>query len=738
MSGLKSIIKILALAAVLYLLVSMPPVTHAQFRNDLVIRSVHLLQVVSDPLWIVAGKPAALEVEIFSTFSVQVSVPIAVTYNFGNSTYVERGPYGEGVMLNPGRNTVYLTGGPVPSSGEEPWITGSPYLVWDVNGVDSEIEVTIDPDQTIDDVNPENNKLVIEKEVVTPNPFKVLFSPVVLGGDDDFGITNAAMERQRTFMLNTYPLASLTFDKRPLLRLDDITAFERSTAYDDFVFTLSSEADLLGYDRIAIVINTPTFGYCGVALQILHTPVDRMPVILTRGCVEQSSKESLTAHEIGHTFYLWHPHCEWFNDLPVYSDLEYSVTEREYDVLHNTMMSYEPSPHWIDRYRYQEYPKTWFDTPPQFQEADTVAGSYQWNLLEQFKPKNLLSVLLIKARMFKAGALEILPWYRMVGIPDFQPGSFTPGTDMSVQSEGAQSDDSRRYLNLIMLNSSQQQVALYPFVVTFTKLIQPDFDGEWIAVESDIVPFYFKVPFFDDVSMIQIADETGNILGQRTVSSHAPEVEVLDPNGGEYISAESPYTICWSAVDQDEDMMKYSLSFSPDGGQGWIPIVSEIEDTCYQWDTSRLDNGYYYLVKVIATDGLNTGEDSSDRTFFVEAVDSDSDHISNINDNCPNDYNPNQEDSYPPHGNDIGDACDCESDFNCDGNVDATDVTSFLVDFGRSTFFNPCTNSDSCNGDVDCNGNVDAADVNKFLEDFGRSQFFNPCPACVAGNWCVY
>jgi hypothetical protein len=118
--------------------------------------------------------------------------------------------------------------------------------------------------------------------------------------------------------------------------------------------------------------------------------------------------------------------------------------------------------------------------------------------------------------------------------------------------------------------------------------------------------------------------------------------------------------------------------------------------------------------------------------------DSDEDGIANANDNCPNNYNPNQEDTYPPGGNGIGDACDCECDFDCSGGVEASDVTVFLLDFGRSTFSNPCTNADPCNGDVNCDVNVDAFDVGMFLEDFGRSQFNNPCPACEVGNWCLY
>jgi predicted glutamine amidotransferase len=98
----------------------------------------------------------------------------------------------------------------------------------------------------------------------------------------------------------------------------------------------------------------------------------------------------------------------------------------------------------------------------------------------------------------------------------------------------------------------------------------------------------------------------------------------------------------------------------------------------------------------------------------------------------------NQEDTYPPQGNGIGDACDCEGDFNCDGNVDATDVTSFLTDFGRNQFNDPCTSGSPCNGDSNCDSNVDATDVTVFLGDFGRNQFNNPCPACVEADWCVY
>ena len=123
---------------------------------------------------------------------------------------------------------------------------------------------------------------------------------------------------------------------------------------------------------------------------------------------------------------------------------------------------------------------------------------------------------------------------------------------------------------------------------------------------------------------------------------------------------------------------------------------------------------------------------------YASGDDRDNDGISDTEDNCPDDYNPLQEDTYPPGGNGIGDACECEADFDCDRDVDADDVATFLADFGRFQFNNPCANGNPCNGDFECDTDVDADDVEKFLEDFGRFQFNNPCPVCAAGEWCSY
>ncbi len=123
----------------------------------------------------------------------------------------------------------------------------------------------------------------------------------------------------------------------------------------------------------------------------------------------------------------------------------------------------------------------------------------------------------------------------------------------------------------------------------------------------------------------------------------------------------------------------------------------------------------------------------------IPLSDMDGDGIPDIHDNCPVTPNPGQEDSYPPGGNGIGDACECEGDFTCDGDVDGSDVLLFKSDFGRNPHYNPCTGDSPCNGDFNCDGDVDGGDTVLFKADFGRSGgYYNPCPECVAGDWCDY
>jgi hypothetical protein len=117
-------------------------------------------------------------------------------------------------------------------------------------------------------------------------------------------------------------------------------------------------------------------------------------------------------------------------------------------------------------------------------------------------------------------------------------------------------------------------------------------------------------------------------------------VNVKFPNGGESLTIGTNYTVTWKSYDPDEDKLSYIVTYSRDGGETWIPLAN-VNEAYYVWNTSRLIAGDKYLVKVIATDGVNTGEDSSNSTFTL--LDVTPPAISDITQNPPsNSVSPDQ------------------------------------------------------------------------------------------------
>ena len=152
--------------------------------------------------------------------------------------------------------------------------------------------------------------------------------------------------------------------------------------------------------------------------------------------------------------------------------------------------------------------------------------------------------------------------------------------------------------------------------------------------------------------------------------------------------------------------------------------------------------GFYWIGVILDIADFNVVNNESDGQdaaliYVLPPSDLDNDTIPNDEDNCPNTYNPNQDDTSPPQGNNCGDACECEGNFDGDEDQDGSDAFDFKEDFGRSTLGNPCENGNPCNGDFDCDNDCDGSDAFTFKEDFGR-RFGNPCPNCETLPWCVY
>jgi parallel beta-helix repeat protein len=95
---------------------------------------------------------------------------------------------------------------------------------------------------------------------------------------------------------------------------------------------------------------------------------------------------------------------------------------------------------------------------------------------------------------------------------------------------------------------------------------------------------------------------------------------ITSPNGGETLSGDT--IISWTgAVDVWGHDVTYSIYYSSDGGTTWTPLETGLTATSYDWDTTTVNDGSNYLIKVAATcsEGL-TNEDISDGVFTIQNI----------------------------------------------------------------------------------------------------------------------
>ncbi len=132
--------------------------------------------------------------------------------------------------------------------------------------------------------------------------------------------------------------------------------------------------------------------------------------------------------------------------------------------------------------------------------------------------------------------------------------------------------------------------------------------------EDEVVPFDIEVPFHPSTARIVLLND-GVELASRPVSAHPPSVTVIAPDGGETLTETARVT--WQADDADGDPLSYSVQYSCDGGTSWEPLAAELAGATFDLDTTSLPGGDQCLVRILATDGVNVGEDQSNGTFSV-------------------------------------------------------------------------------------------------------------------------
>ena len=132
----------------------------------------------------------------------------------------------------------------------------------------------------------------------------------------------------------------------------------------------------------------------------------------------------------------------------------------------------------------------------------------------------------------------------------------------------------------------------------------------------DEAHFALRIEWVEGTEIIELLDQTGTLLASREVTRGVPTVEITAPAGSERTLRS--VEIRWQASDPDGDELTYSLAVSADEGVTWQPIAGHLEIESYSLPVSMLKMDTDYLVKILATDGVNTGSAVSDEPFRVE------------------------------------------------------------------------------------------------------------------------
>ncbi|MFN0171175.1 MAG: hypothetical protein ACKV22_32565 [Bryobacteraceae bacterium] len=115
--------------------------------------------------------------------------------------------------------------------------------------------------------------------------------------------------------------------------------------------------------------------------------------------------------------------------------------------------------------------------------------------------------------------------------------------------------------------------------------------------------FAFFLPWNPGTKRIVVTN--GQVeLASRSVTANAPSVEFRLPDG--VAACDGKMTLRWDAKDFDGDPLVFSLWYSADGGQKWIPLDHGVTGSSHEVNCNELPGSKSGQFRVLASDGVNT------------------------------------------------------------------------------------------------------------------------------------
>jgi len=180
----------------------------------------------------------------------------------------------------------------------------------------------------------------------------------------------------------------------------------------------------------------------------------------------------------------------------------------------------------------------------------------------------------------------------------------------------------------IVLRSAAGAVLLrYPFTPSEPGEIEPatarevrdGLEPEHPAGRMSQPRYVFEfVPSVAGTARIDIEGPGGALLHTIQAGPSAPVVRVTAPNGGTRVDpTQQELPVSWAGSDPDGDPLTYRVEYSSDNGLSWFTYAQAITETTIALPQDVLQAGTSALVRISATDGVNSTRDTSDTTFAV-------------------------------------------------------------------------------------------------------------------------
>jgi hypothetical protein len=195
----------------------------------------------------------------------------------------------------------------------------------------------------------------------------------------------------------------------------------------------------------------------------------------------------------------------------------------------------------------------------------------------------------------KAGTTDTLIISGAV-LKDDAGGTLQPALRVSSTQGLTKSDSSGSHCVRLMGNSG--------------KLAETCFTPSFVDADSDPLtrsPFTVRTAYAAGTARIVLARGDTELASIKSGAA-PPTVKITSPAPGARIEA-GPLTIQWTGSDPDGDALTYSVLYSADGGNSFLPLAPTLTAQQFDFDATRIDGGAQVYFRVLASDGINGASD---------------------------------------------------------------------------------------------------------------------------------